>query len=213
MQELVFQLQRRYFLARPELAQLPEAWPGQPSWFWHGEHILELLEVHRPITCVELGSWRGGSAIPTARLVRQWGGTVTCVDAWNMGAGEPLWYRELNVTLGECAKNVVAAGVSASVRFIQAGTLDAARHWKGSLIDYLYVDADHSYEGCKADLVAWWPHLRVGGLIAGDDYDDPRHGVTRAWDEFEVEYGQQFEKASTLGTDPECTRLIWGVKR
>ena len=197
---------------RAELLNLPEAWPGQPSWFWHGEQILALLEQHRPKVCVELGTWKGGSAIAVARVVRAWGGTVTCVDAWELNVG-PEWYRDLGGTsIAECAANLARAGVNASTRLIQAATGEAARAWLGP-IDYLYVDADHSYEGCLADLEAWWPHVRVGGLIAGDDYDDPRHGVTQAWDEFEAKHGQAFERRQTPGTDPACTRLIWGIKR
>lgn len=194
-------------MTRPELQDIPEAWPGQPTWFWHGEQILALLEVYKPKVCVELGSWRGGSAIATARLVRQWGGMVTCVDVWEQGNSD------LGITLAECRGNIERAGVADVVRFIQSNTHDAARLWDRGLIDYLYVDADHSYEGCKADLELWWPHVKVGGLVAGDDYDDPRWGVRQAWDEFEVVRGQQFQRHATPGTNPPCTQLIWGEKR
>jgi predicted O-methyltransferase YrrM len=201
-------------MSRVELEGLPQAWPSDPSWFWHGEQVLALLDQYRPIVCVELGTWKGGSAIPTARVVRAWGGHVTCVDAWEMNVG-PEWYRTFGggVSLAECARNVVAAGVNANVRFVQAATVEAARYWSEP-IDFLYVDADHSYEGCSADLQAWWPHLKVGGLLAGDDYDDPRQpGVTQAWDELEAQYQQAFERRATPGTNPACTRLVWGVKR
>lgn len=200
------------FRMRPELRDLPEAWPGEPSWFWHGEQILDLLEHYRPMVCVELGTWRGGSAIPMVKMLRQWGGVLTCVDLWNFHDGQPLWYHDGRVTIGECAQNMVNAGVSAHVRLLQARTDKAAAGWGGP-IDFLYVDADHSYEGCLSDLESWWPHVKIGGLIAGDDYDDPRHGVTQAWDEFEKKYGQAFERRTTPGSNPACTRLIWGIKR
>ncbi len=194
---------------RAELQNLPEAWPGCYSWFWHGEHVLALLDTHRPMTCVELGSWFGGSAIPVARLVRQWGGRVTCVDVWE---SEPVFYNyepTLN-TLVRCLKNIAHAGLEDVIDLVQMRTDIAAQHWAGGSIDYLYVDADHSYAGCKSDLELWWPHLRVGGLIAGDDYGDQRFGVTEAWDEFEKVYGQQFEHAETPGMPAQ---LVWGVKR
>ena len=56
---------------------------------------------------------------------------------------------------------------------IPAMTVDAAQHWSQP-IDFLYIDADHSAAGVLADLHAWVPHVRSGGLIAGDDYDHPR---------------------------------------
>ncbi len=191
------------------MQNLPEAWPGCYSWFWHGEQVLALLDKLRPMACVELGSWFGGSAIPVARLVRRWGGRVTCVDVWE---SEPVSYNyepTLN-TIARCRENIVDAGVEDAMTLVQMRTDAAARTWTKGPIDYLYVDADHSYAGCKSDLELWWPHLRVGGLIAGDDYDDPRFGVTRAWDEFEAEHRQNFWRCTSPGVS---AKLIWGVKR
>lgn len=36
--------------------------------------------------------------------------------------------------------------------------------------DFIYIDADHSYEGVVRDLNAWWPKIKKGGLFCGDDY-------------------------------------------
>jgi FkbM family methyltransferase len=36
--------------------------------------------------------------------------------------------------------------------------------------DFIYIDADHSYEGVVKDLEAWWPKIKKGGLFCGDDY-------------------------------------------
>jgi hypothetical protein len=53
----------------------------------------------------------------------------------------------------------------------------------------MYVDASHFYDDVKRDLEAFFPKLKPGGYIAGDDYDRRGiwdHGVTRAVDEFRV---------------------------
>lgn len=191
---------------RHELLDLP-----QPNWFHHGPQILDLLEQHQPIVCVELGSNRGCSAIAVARLLRTWGGTLSCVDCWKRDA--TLTPSEVGVET--FIANVAAAGVADSIRIVHATTLEAARQWRDE-IDYLYVDADHSYAGCTRDLELWWPFVKVGGLVAGDDYDDPygipQQGVTRAWDEFEQRHGQAFERTHTPGL-VHASRLIWGIKR
>ncbi len=193
---------------RTEMEGLPVCQPHNRHWFWHGEQILQLLDVHRPKVCVELGTWKGCSAIAVARLVRNWGGSVTCVDVWEQ---ENVMGDFVPVTIGECVRNLVGAGVSANVRLLPARSLEAAKQWRG-LIDYLYVDAGHSFEDCRQDLEAWWPHVRIGGLVAGDDYGDPRCGVTEAWDAFEAECGQQFVRPAPLEAGMG-TKLIWGVKR
>jgi Methyltransferase domain len=64
----------------------------------------------------------------------------------------------------------------------------AARVTPGSL-DFVYLDARHSYEGVTEDLHAWFPLVRGGGLMAGHDYNDGVfvegvHGVRSAVDKF-----------------------------
>lgn len=36
--------------------------------------------------------------------------------------------------------------------------------------DFIYIDANHSYESVSQDLKNWWPRLNSGGLIGGHDY-------------------------------------------
>lgn len=193
---------------RAELQGLPQ------GWFHHGERVLELVEAHRPTICVELGTWRGASAIALARLLRTWGGTLTCIDTWTgaVNGSRAGTVPGAPQMLLECATNLVKAGVASSVRLIPSRTDAAAAAWSGP-IDFLYVDADHSEASVRADLTAWWPHLRVGGLIAGDDYDNPMYpGVVVAWDAFEAEQGQHFERFATPHTTPPGMRLISGIK-
>ena len=52
----------------------------------------------------------------------------------------------------------------------QAMTTEAVRQFDDGYFDFIYVDATHSYMDSKADVESWWPKLRVGGLMAGDDY-------------------------------------------
>ena len=49
-------------------------------------------------------------------------------------------------------------------------SLAAAAKFADESLDFVYLDADHSYESVKADLNAWNPKIRTGGLFAGDDY-------------------------------------------
>ena len=44
----------------------------------------------------------------------------------------------------------------------------------------LYIDAGHEYEHVTADLKAWWPVLKPGGMMFGDDYHLQWIGVVRA---------------------------------
>lgn len=37
-------------------------------------------------------------------------------------------------------------------------------------VDMVFVDGDHSYEGCKGDIEIWIPNIKSGGIIAVHDY-------------------------------------------
>ncbi len=52
-------------------------------------------------------------------------------------------------------------------------------------IDFIYIDADHSYDGVCKDLCLWFSKIRDGGIIGGHDYMHPDFpGVQKAIDEF-----------------------------
>ena len=189
------------------------SWPAPdqqtPGWFHHGSKIPELVEQHRPAVCVELGTWLGASAIPVARAIRRWRGTLTCVDTWS---GDIHEVRENSPwMLVACARNLSSSGVSANVRLVHATSLEAARCWTQP-IDYLYVDADHSYEAVKADLQAWGPYVKPGGVILGDDYENPLFpGVRQAWDEWEAAHGRRLTRYQSTPPHPDGVQLIYGT--
>jgi hypothetical protein len=55
----------------------------------------------------------------------------------------------------------------------------ASQFANGSL-DWIYIDAHHGYHEVIADLHAWYPKVKVGGVIAGHDYMDAEgHGAWR----------------------------------
>lgn len=42
-------------------------------------------------------------------------------------------------------------------------------------LDFVFIDARHSYEGVKEDLNLWYPKLKTGGIMAGHDFVCPRN--------------------------------------
>lgn len=74
----------------------------------------------------------------------------------------------------------------------------AESYYPDGFFDFVYIDADHTHEAVAADLEAWWPKLKDGGLFCGDDYaycDNPgegRYGVVEAVDEFMARHGLAF---------------------
>lgn len=53
---------------------------------------------------------------------------------------------------------------------IRDNSISAAALFKFQLLDFVYIDADHTLEGIKKDLYAWYPLVKIGGVISGHDY-------------------------------------------
>ena len=49
-------------------------------------------------------------------------------------------------------------------------TSECVKRYDDEYFDYIYVDARHDFKGVWEDLVAYWPKLKVGGIMAGHDY-------------------------------------------
>lgn len=184
--------------------------PLTQGWFNHGNKILDLVEQHKPKVCVELGSWQGASAIPVARAIRRWGGTLTCVDTWG---GDIEEAHKTPWMMLSCVKNMTLAGVAGNVRLIPTSTQEAAQYWTEP-IDYLYIDADHTYPGVITDLGAWGCHVKRGGLILGDDYGHHSFpGVRAAWDTWEGLWDGRLSltRYQSNPPHPDGIHLVYGV--
>jgi predicted O-methyltransferase YrrM len=58
-----------------------------------------------------------------------------------------------------------------------ARSQDVGRTWIGE-VDVVFVDGDHSPEGCGEDWRLWHPHVRAGGAVAFHDARYGRHEGT-----------------------------------
>lgn len=65
---------------------------------------------------------------------------------------------------------------------IKKTSVDAAPSVPDGSLDFVFIDAQHTYEACKEDIETWFPKVRPGGLITGHDYR--WDGVNRAVHEF-----------------------------
>lgn len=70
---------------------------------------------------------------------------------------------------------------------IRSDTVIASSLFSDRYLDFVYVDADHSYEGCKRDLLAWIPKIKEGGFITGHDLN--WESVSRAISEVLPKFG------------------------
>jgi len=66
-------------------------------------------------------------------------------------------------------------------------SVDAAQLFKDNYFDFAYIDANHSYDFVKADIHAWLPKIKPGGILGGHDYSSGWKSVVKAVDEAKSE--------------------------
>ena len=104
---------------------------------------------------VELGSYYMGSTYVYSMFVRP-GGHIVSVD---MANPRPHRFRSiaLNAMRGTHSVTVITANTNDAV--------EAVRRETGEKIDYLHIDAGHTYESVKRDFDNYSPMVRPGGVI------------------------------------------------
>ena len=180
------------------------------GWNSHHPYLTDFGYRTEPFLIVEVGVWKGGSALTMAGHLKNLGmnGAVIAVDTW-LGAWDHWikeeWFDHLFMQQGYPGLqkifmgNVLKQGLEHMVVPLPLDSLNASLvlSHRGIQADLIHIDAAHDYDSVRADLKAWWPLVRPGGVLVGDDYhaEIAWPGVKRAFDEFVSDYGleSQFE--------------------
>ncbi len=99
--------------------------------------------------------------------------------------------RTLETQFQSVAARFAAELQSGRVRMHRMLSQDAAPAFADEALDWAYIDASHYYTDVRNDIELYFPKVKRGGFITGDDYGRRGfwdHGVTRAVNEF-IELG------------------------
>ncbi|HET7099047.1 MAG TPA: class I SAM-dependent methyltransferase [Patescibacteria group bacterium] len=82
---------------------------------------------------------------------------------------------------------------------IKSKSMDAVKMIPDLWLDFVYIDADHTYESVVSDVSEWTKKVRSNGIIAGHDYYVTKTGnigVIQAVDEYVKENGYELKLTS-----------------
>jgi hypothetical protein len=131
---------------------------------------------------VEVGAWKGSSAAFMAVEIINSGKVIDfhVVDNFQ-GSEEHQDYDEIkNKTLyAEFCQNLKPVQGLLNLQVHKCDSTWAASKFAAASIAFCYIDASHDYRDVKADLLAWLPKMKPGGILAGDDFES-WPGVGRA---------------------------------
>lgn len=135
--------------------------------------LYNIVRSNQPAVAVEIGSYIGASANFIAKALPP-AGKLYCIDTWQNqanGEAERDTYNEFKSNTQDWqAKIIEVRGFSHEV----ADQIPA-----GTIVDFLFIDGDHSYESCLRDWMTYKRFLQKGSIVAF--HDTMWHeGVTRA---------------------------------
>lgn len=168
---------------------------------WNSDQPIfkELIDLVRPEQIVEVGTWKGASAIHMTEIAMEHCPDVVtlCIDTFT-GSNAVLWtdnelagfltrdehgcpliYQQLlyNVTAKALSTNIFPFPVTSSCG------AEVLQHFSVQA-DLIYIDAGHREEEVALDVNDYWPLLRHGGVMLCDDYNPVWPGVVSALNKF-----------------------------
>lgn len=126
-------------------------------------------------TAVEIGTHQGVFA---DEFMARFAGSLVCVDPWDSETDEfgeafqPAFVP--NVTSRAVDFQIAQAALTGKypgrVLFYKERSLEYAKAVADWSQEFVYIDGMHNLSSVSADLRAWWPKLKPGGVMAGHDY-------------------------------------------
>lgn len=151
---------------------------GAPVWMASSERLLlyALIYALRPARYLEVGSWKGGSALTVTAAMDAAGGpgAIVCVDP------QPQFSDALFAQIQHR---------TAIVRGPSPDALPEAFAKAGGPFDFVLIDGDHSYLGAISDARGVMQYVADDAYLLVHDSHNPV--VARAIDDFAAEYRDQ----------------------
>jgi SAM-dependent methyltransferase len=188
-------------LAEP-LRLAPTGWAG------HVPFAMFLVDVLRPRTIVELGTYTGVSYCAFCQAVKALRTDSRCfaVDTWEGDEQTDFYGAEILEELQSHHDPLYGSFSS----LIQSDFDEALSRFGDGTIDLLHIDGYHSYEAVKHDFETWLPKMSERGVVLLHDTQvrDAGFGVWKFWAEVRQSYPHfEFTHEHGLGVAAVGTSL------
>ena len=151
------------------------------DWFTRSKHMFEkhLLRYRdQQSMFLEIGSCEGRSAIWCLQnaLVHPHS-RIYCVDPMNQSYANNFF------------SNIAETGVAFKCKLYCNFSYNVLKHFSPNQFDFVYIDGDHHSWACSYDAVTSFQLLKVGGIMAFDDYDFGSDGMSEVPDNLTCRVG------------------------
>ena len=156
---------------------------------WEIDGLLRILKPRQPRRLLEIGTANGGTLYLLTRVAADDAHLVSIdLPCGDFGGGYPRWKVPLYRSFARPGQRLDLVRADSHAKQTQ----DRVKAiFGGYLLDFIFIDADHSYEGVKRDFEMYQPLLSPGGVMAFHDIannPDPAYGVHRFWNEIKTDF-------------------------
>jgi SAM-dependent methyltransferase len=161
-----------------------------PGWFSYKNIYDDLVDrISEGSNIVEVGAWLGKSTNYLATKIKESKKKLnfTTVDTWK-GTDDEKIHQSIVSSFGgdifyEFIDNTIHSNNFNNFNIIKDTSENAASQFENSSLDFVLLDAGHSYSDLMNDLNSWYKRVKPGGYIVGDDFGVFK-GVTQAASEY-----------------------------
>jgi len=118
---------------------------------------------------VELGTFNGEFS---KVILESWGGYLYMVDVWRPLSDEEyddMSNHKNHINAYSNAMGNIRGYEDRAFMMRMKGEF-AVDLFQDESLDFVYIDANHTYEGVMDDIKLWFPKVKKGGLLLGHDY-------------------------------------------
>lgn len=150
---------------------------------------------------VEVGVFKGKSAAFMGVEIANSGKNIQfdLIDSWKIESAEDIGkiIFDEDVVNGTLYEHFLynMKPIKNYVNPIRSDSAEGASLYKDNSLDFVFIDAGHTYESISRDIDAWLPKVKKGGIIAGHDYNNTRYNfnvakaVNERFTQIENKYG------------------------
>jgi predicted O-methyltransferase YrrM len=138
--------------------------------FVYEEYYKKIAHNPNIMNIAEVGSWKGHSIAFLAKEMLSAGKNnfnlyaIDIWEAWDTTNPEQQYIYEIY------NKILNINGVRKYIKDVKMQSHLGANNFTDGSLDFVYIDANHSYEYAKRDILSWLPKVKKGGILAGHDY-------------------------------------------
>jgi predicted O-methyltransferase YrrM len=151
---------------------------------WHA--ALDRLPENRKVRVAEIGVWTGTMSVkllegnPLLRLIQ--------IDRWQQYTEDEQQREKFtnfslkkqnSFDMAKFKNQKRTEKYSKRIRLIELDSIAASQFIKDRSLDMVFLDAQKSYDACRADIIVYLEKIKRGGWIGGHDYPN-RIGVKQA---------------------------------